>query len=133
MQPRPCCSTPHTMLWWVSNDERIGRNAVRAIQSSRRVLVSDVTLWEIAIKSGAGRLNIQPDVGSWFEHHTAVNRFAPLPILRPHLTRVATLARHHGDPFDRLLVAQALVEDLTIITVDRVFASYGASVLEADA
>jgi len=123
----------HTMLWWVSNDRRIGRKAERAIESSRRVLVSDVTLWEIAIKSGAGRLSIQPDVGTWFEHHTVVNRFAPLPIRRPHLTRVATLARNHGDPFDRLLIAQALVEDLTIITGDRVFATYGVSVLEADA
>lgn len=96
------------------------------------MLVSDVTLWELAIKSGAGRLSIQPDVGSWFEHHTAVNRFAPLPILRRHLSRVSALARHHGDPFDRLLAAQALVEDLTIITADRAFAAYGASVLGAD-
>lgn len=122
----------HTMLWWVSNDRRIGHGAARAIEASSRVVASDVTLWEVAIKAGAGRLAIQPDVATWFEHHTVANRFAPLSILRTHLARVATLARHHGDPFDRLLVAQALVEDLTIITVDRVFESYGVSVLAAD-
>ncbi len=122
----------HSLLWWVSNDGRIGRGARRVIESSNRMLVSDVTLWELAIKTGAGRLSLRPDVQTWFEHHTQANRFGQLAIVRTHLSRVAALARHHGDPFDRLLIAQALVEDLAIVTVDRVFESYGVSVVAAD-
>ena len=122
----------HTLLWWAESEPQLGRRAGDCIADASRVFVSDVSLWELAIKVRAGKLNLRPTFHAWVARCRCQPRLASLPIDLAHIRHTTVLPLHHRDPFDRLLVAQALVEDLTIITVDRAFAAYGASVLKAD-
>jgi PIN domain nuclease of toxin-antitoxin system len=84
-------------------------------------------VWEISIKQAAGKLKAPPELLD----ELARIGFARLPITWEHAFEAGTLPRHHGDPFDRMLVAQARVEDLTLVTRDLVFARYGVPVLPA--
>jgi len=91
------------------------------------VFVSIATAWEIAIKASNGRLRVPGALGPAIVE----SGFRPLDISLDHTERVATLPRHHGDPFDRMLAAQALHEGLTLVTHDRAFAPYALPVLWA--
>jgi PIN domain nuclease of toxin-antitoxin system len=114
----------HALLWWVDDDPRLSAVARETIASAERVVVSDVSLWELVVKSSIGKLELDPEPGTWFERHTAASRFGELPISRTHLRLLTSLPLHHRDPFDRLLIAQAIVEDLTIVTPDAAFENY---------
>jgi PIN domain nuclease of toxin-antitoxin system len=87
--------------------------------------VSIATAWEIAIKVSLGSLRIEGALDRFLPEQIAANGFQPLPIGLRHAARVATLPFHHRDPFDRLLVAQALEEKLAVVTADPVFVKYG--------
>jgi PIN domain nuclease of toxin-antitoxin system len=89
--------------------------------------VSIASGWEIAIKVGLGTLRVERALDRFLPEQLAANGFQPLPIDLKHVARVATLPFHHRDPFDRLLVAQALEEGLAIVTADPVFGEYGVS------
>ena len=115
----------HTLLWWIDADERLGRQARAAIESTHRVLVSDVSLWECAIKVSTGKFEAVPDVLTWFDRHVAEQRFASLAIDKRHLAGVAALPLHHRDPFDRLLVSQARIEGFAVLTDDATISEYG--------
>ena len=119
----------HALLWWVNDDDRLDARAREVIATAERVVVSDVSLWELIIKCGDGKLTLNPDAGKWFERHTAASRFGELAISRAHLRGVQTLPMHHRDPFDRLLIAQAAAENLTLISNDASFAQYDINVL----
>lgn len=98
------------------------------IGDARTAIVSSASLWEIAIKSAktcphAIGLALPFDV--WIDRLTDRNAYRRLDILEAHLKRVATLPPHHGDPFDRLLVAQALVEGIPIVSADATLDAYG--------
>ena len=118
-------------LWAITAPERLSRRARQAIEDEdNEVLVSVATVWEIAIKASLGRL--EPDVAEIerslpddMERHA----FQPLPVQMRHALRVATLPPVHRDPFDRLLVAQAIVEDLHLVTADRELGAYGVKVV----
>jgi len=86
-----------------------------------------VTAWEIAIKQNLGKLNAPPDLAEQVERH----RFEPLPITFAHALAAGRLPRHHSDPFDRMLVAQAVAERLTIVTRDPRIGRYRVATLEA--
>jgi PIN domain nuclease of toxin-antitoxin system len=107
-----------------------GRRLVSALENE--LLLSAVSVWEIAIKWSLKKLPLPtaPDtlVPEWMDR-TAVT---PLPVLHRHALRVAALPRHHRDPFDRLLVAQAQVEDVPILSADPVFAKYDVDVKRAE-
>jgi PIN domain nuclease of toxin-antitoxin system len=116
----------HAFLWWVGASRRLSRKARSAIGSGRNeCLVSMATAWEIAIKVSLGSLRVEGALDRFLPEQMAANGFQPLAIDVRHATRVATLPFHHRDPFDRLLVAQALEEDLAVVTADPVFARYG--------
>jgi PIN domain nuclease of toxin-antitoxin system len=114
----------HTLLWWVADDRRITDSLRATISTAERVIASDVSLWELTIKSSIGKLRLTPDAGRWFRQHTEASRFGELSIARKHVERVESLPLHHRDPFDRLLIAQAIEEDLTVVTADAVFGAY---------
>jgi len=117
----------HAFLWWVGASRGLSRKARSAIGSARNeCLVSVATAWEISIKVSLGSLRIEGALDRFLPEQIAANGFQPLAIELKHAARVATLPFHHRDPFDRLLVAQALEEDLAIVTVDPVFERYGA-------
>jgi PIN domain nuclease of toxin-antitoxin system len=117
----------HAFLWWAGASRGLSRRARSAIGSGRNeCFVSIASGWEIAIKVSLGGLRIEGALERFLPEQMAANGFQPLPIELKHAARVATLPFHHRDPFDRLLVAQALEEDLAIVTADAVFAKYGA-------
>jgi PIN domain nuclease of toxin-antitoxin system len=117
----------HTLLWALTGRERLSRAAQDAIgDPASRVVVSAATLWEIAIKRSIGKLRAPADIA---RRLTTTGRVELLPVLPRHAEAVADLPWHHRDPFDRLLVAQALLEGLTIISSDRQLAAYGVEVV----
>ena len=114
----------HTLLWFLQDDPQLPKkigNEIKNIENSCHVSI--VSLWEIAIKVNLGKLTINfPFVK--FVSYLADNDIEVLQIGFDHLIQVATLEMHHRDPFDRIIIAQALVENLTIITKDEHFPSY---------
>ena len=120
----------HAFVWWIVGDERLSDGASRAIADRRNeIFVSAASIWEIAIKGRLGRLSIPGDPGAFIGGQIAENSFRGLPIVAGHALRVWDLPDHHQDPFDRLLVAQAQVEGLTLISSDRLVARYEVEVL----
>jgi PIN domain nuclease of toxin-antitoxin system len=89
------------------------------------VLISTAALWELVIKASSGKLTLPADV----ETMVASQGFSVLSINFVHLYRFGTLPRHHRDPFDRMMIAQALAEGIPIATGDRIFAAYGVQVV----
>jgi PIN domain nuclease of toxin-antitoxin system len=88
-------------------------------------LASVASLWEVAIKHSLGKLHLSQSFEELFPHHPSVNSIVLLAIRLDHLTRIVSLPFHHRDPFDRLLVAQALVEEIPILSGDDAFDDYG--------
>jgi PIN domain nuclease of toxin-antitoxin system len=115
----------HVFIWWRENSPKLNEAARMRISTAAIVFVSAASAWEAAIKSALGKLKL-PDR---FEAGVDAAGFEKMPIALSHAEAVATLARHHSDPFDRMLVAQALCERLTLVTHDRRFAPYGIDVL----
>ena len=116
----------HAFLWWVAASGELSRKAKSAIGSARNeCFVSVASGWEIAIKVSLGKLRIDGALDRFLPEQLAANGFRALAIDLKHAARVATLPFHHRDAFDRLLVAQALEEDLAIVTADPVIAKYG--------
>jgi PIN domain nuclease of toxin-antitoxin system len=115
----------HVLLWWLSDDRKLMKNARDIIASPNNdVLVSSASVWEIAIKTALGRIEVEPDD---LEDEIARNGFRPLPIVFQHAAMAGRLPRVHRDPFDRMIVAQASVEELRVVSHDRVFEQYGLS------
>jgi PIN domain nuclease of toxin-antitoxin system len=118
----------HALLWWLRDDEMLSSEATAAIGSpSSMVYVSPASIWEASIKRGLGRLEAPSDLAGW----VAKAGFIELPIVMRHAERAGALPRHHADPFDRILIAQAQLEGLTLVTRDPAFAAYGVAVLAA--
>lgn len=116
----------HTLLWWAEDDRALSRRARVAVADPRNeCLFSLGSLWEMAIKVSLERLELPAPVDVFVERHLVGGGFRALAIELAHVARVAKLPFHHRDPFDRLLAAQALEEDLAVVTRDRVFARYG--------
>ena len=112
----------HALLWWQDDDARLGQAARASMMDEAvRVLVSDASFWEIAIKTRAGKLRV--DLGA-LDRAMRADGFERLPIARAHFDRLLTLPAHHRDPFDQLLVAQAIEEDATLVSADVAIARY---------
>jgi PIN domain nuclease of toxin-antitoxin system len=115
----------HTFLWLVGGDQRLSPKALRRIRDVRNEkLLSIASVWEMAIKVGAGRLRLEVPLAEIIERGAVANGIGLLGIAKEHALAVIDLPTHHGDPFDRLLIAQALREDLTIVGSDAAFDDY---------
>lgn len=115
----------HVALWWRENNARLGAEARAAIAEADVAYVSVVSAWEVAIKIAMGKLRIP---GS-FEDAVVESGFSRLPLTFPHAEALADLPYHHRDPFDRMLIAQARHEGLSIVTADQAFRSYDATII----
>jgi PIN domain nuclease of toxin-antitoxin system len=116
----------HTLLWAVDDVSKLSSPALAALQDpSNDLFVSAGTIWEMAIKVGLGKLALSRPYRPWIEQALADLGAIVLPISVPHADVQAALPHHHRDPFDRLLIAQALVEGMAIVGVDVQFDSYG--------
>lgn len=119
----------HAFLWWLLDHPNLGAEARSFIgDPSSMIHVSAASIWEIAIKAGLGRLEVKVDLPELADE-IEQNQFLELPVTARHAVSVSALPVHHTDPFDRLLIAQAKLEDLVIVTRDRIFAEYGLDVL----
>jgi PIN domain nuclease of toxin-antitoxin system len=115
----------HVFLWSVTDSRQLKAKARVYISSAQAVYVSAASIWEIAVKAQLGKIDSDPQ-----DLVTAVQAsgFQELPVSTAHAAAVAKLPRHHTDPFDRLLLAQAFTEPLRFVTADRTLAAYGGAV-----
>jgi PIN domain nuclease of toxin-antitoxin system len=122
----------HVWVWSLSFPERLSTEARNLLSSSRNVVyLSAASAWELAIKSSLGKIDLPEPVESYVPSRMARQGLTALPVTHAHALRVAALPPHHRDPFDRLLVAQALVERLPILTADAAFDRYDVEVIRA--
>jgi PIN domain nuclease of toxin-antitoxin system len=122
------------LLWWHEGGGKLGRRARHVIATGDNTAsVSAASVWEIAIKCRSGKLRLRDPLDAWIPVELERTGFAMLPVTVAHAVAVATLPDHHGDPFDRLLIAQAQLEGLTIVTSDTAFDDYDVRVLDARA
>lgn len=116
------------LLWWLADSPKLGRAARAAIgEGNNTVFVSAASAWEMAIKSALGKLRAPDDLKAALK----AERFLELPIQIAHAAALQQLPALHRDPFDRMLVAQARTENLTVVTSDPVFTGYQVPVISA--
>jgi PIN domain nuclease of toxin-antitoxin system len=118
----------HVMLWALSDPGQLSARARSAIASEENeVFVSVVSPWEIAIKKSRDRIETPDDLDRGLES----SRFKLLPVLLRHTEAIESMPHHHRDPFDRMLVAQAIVDGMILVTADRKLTHYAAALLPA--
>jgi len=118
----------HALLWFLDDDPPLVPTAKSLIEDpANRKHVSVATCWEIAIKAGLKKLNLGEPATTFLARELATNRFELLGIELAHATFVETLPPHHKDPFDRLLVAQALIDNLPLVSADTILDQYGVT------
>ncbi|MFO7640549.1 MAG: type II toxin-antitoxin system VapC family toxin [Candidatus Competibacteraceae bacterium] len=118
----------HAFLWFVWDDPLLSPAAKQRIEDpANRKWVSVASCWEIAIKAGLGKLRLGEPATTFLPRELATNHFDLLGIELVHATFVEALPTHHKDPFDRLLAAQALVENIPLMSADAIFDRYGVT------
>lgn len=116
----------HTFLWFVWDAPDLSPDALQLIEDpANRKRLSIASCWELAIKAGLGKIKFDLPVGDFLNREILLNHFDLLPVELAHVARVEVLPPHHKDPFDRLLAAQALSEDLRLVSADNIFDLYG--------
>jgi PIN domain nuclease of toxin-antitoxin system len=122
----------HVLIWWMEKSPRLGAQARKILlNDSVRPVVSAVSIWEMSIKAAIGRLDISEPLETWVPLLRSDWGIRALPITFEHSIAVRHLPAHHHDPFDRMLVAQAQYEDLTLVTSDSAITAYDVRTLDA--
>lgn len=120
----------HSFLWYITNDPRLPVVAADAIrEKSNEVYLSVVSVWELLVKVQIGKLEIPEPADEYLRDRREKHQIATLPIEKASLSHLRRLPLHHRDPFDRMLICQALHHDLTIVTVDEWFTRYDVKML----
>jgi PIN domain nuclease of toxin-antitoxin system len=119
-------------LWLVGDPARLSSRARRLLQDpANELLFSAASAWEIAIKHAIGKLELPDDPAEVIPEWMVRSAVTPLPVLHSHALHVASLPLYHADPFDRLLIAQAQLEDVPVLTADAAFRDYEVEVIAA--
>lgn len=120
----------HTFIWWATDDPSLTTVARSAISDrANEIFLSSVTPWEMAIKIAIGKLRLTVPLNSFVLSQVSLYQFKPLHVTYDHTYLLEGLPQHHKDPFDRLLIAQAMVENLVLLTCDVKFTPYGVRTL----
>jgi PIN domain nuclease of toxin-antitoxin system len=119
----------HTFLWAVAEEGKLSRRAQQIYTGSNDLWLSAASMWEILIKVQAGKLPLPEPAGPYLVKTLVQNQIELLPITLDHVLRIETLPLHHRDPFDRLIIAQAIKEKWPIITADPWFSRYPVDVI----
>lgn len=115
----------HTLIWAYTNDPKLSATAANLILSpSNECVISPASYWEMAIKLGTGKLTLSEPFPDFIQHAVFDNGFVVLPVEPRHCEPLVTLPRHHNDPFDRLIISQAVVEGISIVGTDTAFDPY---------
>jgi PIN domain nuclease of toxin-antitoxin system len=118
----------HALLWFYLGDDRLSKPAEAAIVNPDNIkLISPASYWEIAIKLSLGKYALNVPYDEFIREAIFENGFEILPIEPRHTSALVAMPRHHNDPFDRLLIAQAVIEDIPIVSVDTIFDTYTVS------
>jgi len=113
----------HVLLWALTEESRLSRR-VRSLLPVADVWISAASIWEILTKVQVGKLSLPTPVGSYLTTKLAANGVSVLPVILDHVLRIEEIELHHRDPFDRILIAQSLAENLPLVTADPVFERY---------
>jgi len=116
----------HVLIWLDNDLKRFSRDVLRVLEEAEVIYFSAASAWEISIKQNLGKIRLVRFVAEYARQ----NNFLELPVTAFYADAAAQLPLHHKDPFDRMLVAQAMQEGLTLVTADRRLAGYGISILQ---
>ena len=120
----------HAFLWWITGDQRLSQRSIECISDgSNELFFSVASGWEIAIKAGLGRIDIPDPLDRFVSEHLFRNHMDVLAIQLSHALHVITLPQLHRDPFDRMLISQAQIEKLPILSSDKLLAAYDVEVI----
>ncbi|HLA96096.1 MAG TPA: type II toxin-antitoxin system VapC family toxin [Pyrinomonadaceae bacterium] len=118
----------HTLLWFIAGSSDLSLSARTLIEdATNEKFVSIVSIWETAIKVSIGKMTLTAPFNDLFPHQLQINGFELLPVKIAHTSIVTTLSFHHRDPFDRLLIAQSIAEEMTLVSIDEVFDGYAVN------
>jgi PIN domain nuclease of toxin-antitoxin system len=118
----------HALIWYVDQDHLLSRPAHAAITNpGNELFLSAATVWELSIKVGLGKLTLSGPYRPWIEKAISDLRLIQLPVSVEYADAQSRLPHHHGDPFDRLIIAQALTEGVPVVSADAVFDRYGVT------
>jgi PIN domain nuclease of toxin-antitoxin system len=119
----------HIFLWYVSGDRRVGANVRTVVENAEAVYLSVVSVWEATIKYYIGKLALPEPPHPWLSEQRERHGIESLPIDEKSVAHLSKLEPHHRDPFDRILICQAIEHGLQIVTVDPVLSRYPAKIL----
>ena len=120
----------HTFLWWNEDNPQLSEKAKEIIADGKtEIYLSSASAWEIAIKAEKGRLILPEEPAQYIAERMSFYNFSPLAIDISHAVKVYKLPKHHADPFDRILVAQSQLEDLPLISKDKLIKLYDVNVI----
>jgi PIN domain nuclease of toxin-antitoxin system len=120
----------HAFIWFITNDDRLGSRAYEEISNIKNdVVLSIASLWEMAIKVSLGKLELGKPFHALIPRELVVNEIGLLSIVPKHLAALADLPFHHRDPFDRLIIAQAMIEGIPIVSHDGDFPQYPVQIV----
>ena len=115
----------HSFIWWADEPARLSHGALRAFEDENsRLFLSDVSIWEMQIKVQLGKIKLRLPIKELIDSQQRDNQVEILSITTEHILGLDNLPFHHKDPFDRLLIAQSIAEDFTIVTTDAEFGDY---------
>jgi len=118
----------HTFLWFILNDPRLSARATGLISDpNNEIEISPASYWEIAIKISIGKCSLGEPVADFFDREIAANQFRILPIEPRHVAPLAVMLFHHRDPFDRLIISQAMAEQIPVVSADTAFDGYSVT------
>ncbi|WP_277884344.1 type II toxin-antitoxin system VapC family toxin [Nostoc parmelioides] len=113
----------HTFIWFIMGDSRINNNMRTQIENNDNLL-SVASVWEMGIKHSIGKLNFNLSFADFVEQQVIMNGIRLIPVEIEHILVISQLPLHHRDPFDRMLIAQAMVENIPLLSADTVFDTY---------
>jgi PIN domain nuclease of toxin-antitoxin system len=120
----------HTFIWWDNEPDKLSTKVLDLCQDpNNRLILSVVSIWEMQIKSQLGKLTLNQSLADLIERQQGRNQIEILSIELPHILALNELPTHHKDPFDRLLIAQANIENAVLLSKDAVFSAYSVNVL----
>jgi PIN domain nuclease of toxin-antitoxin system len=114
-------------IWYAIGDSQLSNKAKTIIESNEVRLISIATIWEMGIKSNIGKLNFNSPFDAFIQKQILINQYELLPIELNHIFQLSNLPHHHRDPFDRILIAQAISENIPIVSIDVAFDSYNVN------
>ena len=115
----------HAFLWFIDGNAKLSQRARELIEDPRNAkVVSVASLWEVGLKVSLGRLNLAQPFEELIPRQMELNGFGLLPVRIPHIAKVISLPFHHRDPFDRMIAAQCVADDLSVVSLDSVFDKY---------